>query len=147
MFWEGRYKTAPDFFGDMTPLAPLNGRTPENSFRLDPELTETEKVIFNRRSIRVFKKKPVPKETINRILEAARFAPSAGNGQPWKFIVVTDRSISERIDRECAKVLDKIVRPLRWKTGVAKNFGLRTEPHAGEQMGSAPHICHGKNEA
>lgn len=42
-----------------------------------------EKVIFERRSIRVFKKEPLPRGVIRRILEAGRFAPSAGNSQPW----------------------------------------------------------------
>ncbi|GBC61864.1 nitroreductase [Desulfonema ishimotonii] len=106
---EGRYKTPEDRFGDMTPVSPLNGSQPSPDFeQIARELTETEKVIYKRRSIRVYKKKPVPREMITRIIEAARFAPSAGNGQPWKFIVVTNRELSDRIDRKCAKVLDKI---------------------------------------
>lgn len=108
---EGRYKTPEDRFGEMTPLSPLNGSTPPGDFeQIAAELTETEKVIFKRRSIRVYKNKPVPRKLIHRIIEAARFAPSAGNGQPWKFIVVTDRDLSDRIDRKCTAVLDKI----RW---------------------------------
>ena len=108
---EGRYKTPEDRFGDMTSLSPLNGSQPFAGFeQIAPELTETEKVIYKRRSIRVFKKKAVPKEMITRIIEAARFAPSAGNGQPWKFIVVTNRDVTDKIDKKCSAVLDKI----RW---------------------------------
>jgi len=46
--------------------------------------------IQNRQSIRGYESTPVPKEKLNRILEAARQAPSASNIQPWHFIVVTD---------------------------------------------------------
>jgi len=46
--------------------------------------------IQNRRSIRTYKSKHVSKKKLNRILEAARLAPSASNMQPWHFIVVTD---------------------------------------------------------
>ncbi len=44
--------------------------------------------ILERRSIRKFKKEPVPKATVGRIIDAARWAPSAGNIQPWQFYVV-----------------------------------------------------------
>jgi nitroreductase len=45
--------------------------------------------IQNRRSIRAFQDKPVPKETIMEILNIACRAPSAMNTQPWEFIVLT----------------------------------------------------------
>ena len=44
--------------------------------------TPTEEVILKRRSVRMYKKEQVPELMIKRILEAGRFAPSAGNGQP-----------------------------------------------------------------
>ncbi len=44
--------------------------------------------IQKRRSIRKFKQDPIPEEHLNRVLEAARLAPSAGNRQPWRFVVV-----------------------------------------------------------
>ncbi len=47
-----------------------------------------ESVIFGRRSVRKFKKAPVPDEYIELILKAAMAAPSAWNRQPWAFIVV-----------------------------------------------------------
>jgi nitroreductase len=48
------------------------------------------KIIKGRRSIRRFKSKPVEREKIETLLEAARWAPSAGNAQPWDFIIITD---------------------------------------------------------
>ena len=43
-----------------------------------------------RRSIRSYQDKPVPREKLEKILEAGRLAPSARNLEPWHFIVVTD---------------------------------------------------------
>ncbi|RLG83545.1 MAG: nitroreductase family protein [Thermoprotei archaeon] len=51
----------------------------------------------SRRSIRKFKPTPVPKDLIQKILDTARYAPSAGNRQPWRFIVVDDPSIKEQL--------------------------------------------------
>ncbi|MEM2088210.1 MAG: nitroreductase family protein [Thermoproteota archaeon] len=53
--------------------------------------------IRTRRSIRSYLDKPVEKEKLLRILEAARLAPSAVNRQPWEFIVVTDPKIKEKL--------------------------------------------------
>ena len=50
-----------------------------------------------RRSIRKFKTDPVPEEYIEKILEAARWAMSGANGQPWEFIVVRDREIMRQL--------------------------------------------------
>jgi nitroreductase len=47
-------------------------------------------LVQQRQSDRAYLDKPVEKEKLERILEAARLAPSACNSQPWKFIVVTD---------------------------------------------------------
>ncbi|MEM3616695.1 MAG: nitroreductase family protein [Candidatus Bathyarchaeia archaeon] len=50
-----------------------------------------------RRSVRAYQPTPVPKEKLLRVLEAGRLAPSAGNIQPWHFIVVTDAEKRERL--------------------------------------------------
>ncbi|WP_320171580.1 nitroreductase family protein [Maridesulfovibrio sp.] len=51
--------------------------------------------IYSRRSIRKYEDKPVSEELISKLLGAAMMAPSAGNAQPWQFIVVDDR---EKLD-------------------------------------------------
>ena len=61
------------------------------------EINAIEKAIFERRSVRNFKDKPVPEALIQRVLEAGRFAPSAGNCQPWRFIVITDKALIKEI--------------------------------------------------
>jgi len=68
-----------------------------------------EKVIFQRRSIRAFKKKPLSDSMIQRILEAARFAPSAANCQPWKFVVVKDQQMLEEMEKDALSMARKIM--------------------------------------
>ena len=53
--------------------------------------------IKTRRSVRKYKPEPIPEEHLWTILEAARLAPSAGNRQPWRFIVVRDRETIKKL--------------------------------------------------
>jgi nitroreductase len=50
-----------------------------------------------RRSVRSFRTDPIPDEYIDKIIEAARWAPSGGNSQPWEFIVIKDQMTKDRI--------------------------------------------------
>jgi len=60
---------------------------------------ETLKAIHTRRSIRKFKPTRVSEELIDKILGAAMQAPSAGNQQPWHFIVINDRELLKEIPK------------------------------------------------
>ena len=53
---------------------------------------ETWDAIRARRNVRQYTGQPIAREDLERICEAGRRAPSAGNGQPWDFVVVTDRA-------------------------------------------------------
>ncbi|NHJ84031.1 MAG: nitroreductase family protein [Asgard group archaeon] len=53
--------------------------------------------INSRRSIRKFQNKLIPEEIVTKLLRAAMQAPSAGNNQPWHFVVITDRNILNKI--------------------------------------------------
>lgn len=53
--------------------------------------------IFERRSVRKFTGRDVSNEDLKKILEAGRWAPSAGNVQPWEVIVVRGRELKERL--------------------------------------------------
>jgi nitroreductase len=55
--------------------------------------------IQTRRSIRRFKPESLQKEHLKKILKAAQLAPSAGNKQPWRFIVVTDPTTKARLGK------------------------------------------------
>ncbi|MBN1109049.1 MAG: nitroreductase family protein [Bacteroidales bacterium] len=54
-------------------------------------------LISTRQSDRKYSPSPVEQEKIDRITEAARLAPSACNGQPWKFIVVNDPGLLKKL--------------------------------------------------
>ncbi len=56
----------------------------------EEKLTPTERTIRLRRSVRRYRPEPVPRELIERVMDAARWAPSAVNMQPWQFVVLTD---------------------------------------------------------
>jgi F420 biosynthesis protein FbiB-like protein len=54
-------------------------------------------LVRSRRSIRRYDGRPVPRELIEQLLEAAIWAPSAHNRQPWRFAVVTDAEVKARL--------------------------------------------------
>ncbi len=54
-------------------------------------------IVLSRRSVRRYEKQDIPKDVLDKILEAGRQAPSAGNMQPWHFIVLTDYDIKEKL--------------------------------------------------
>jgi len=54
-------------------------------------------IIRSRRSVRKYIDEPVQDITINEILEAARWAPSGLNNQPWRFVVIKDESFKKKI--------------------------------------------------
>jgi len=53
----------------------------------------------DRRTVRRFKPEPVPEATLTKILNAARWAPSSRNQQPWHLVVVKDRETLAQIGR------------------------------------------------
>ncbi|MBM4237699.1 MAG: nitroreductase, partial [Euryarchaeota archaeon] len=54
-----------------------------------------------RRSIKKFKRDLVPEETMRRILNAARVAPTAENYQPWRIVVVSDEDAKRKLVSAC----------------------------------------------
>jgi nitroreductase/NAD-dependent dihydropyrimidine dehydrogenase PreA subunit len=80
---------------------PLPAKMPLKPRDKDGNLDEwnaVERAVLRRRSVRNFTDEPVPDHLIRRVLEAGRFAPSAGNCQPWEFIVVTDKALIAQMD-------------------------------------------------
>jgi nitroreductase len=64
---------------------------------LGPEPTPFQRIVRGRRSIRRFLPTPVEPEKLRASLEAARIAPSAHNVQPWRFVVVDDPGLKDRL--------------------------------------------------
>jgi len=55
------------------------------------------RIIYNRRSVRRYEKRPVPDDVLRSVLEAGRQAPSARNLQPYCFIVVRDPELKKKL--------------------------------------------------
>ena len=53
--------------------------------------------LYSQRAIRYFTDEPVPDETVHRLIEAATKAPSGGNRQGWKFLVIRDQDAKNAI--------------------------------------------------
>jgi nitroreductase len=62
-------------------------------------------VVRRRRSIRKYIPKDIPEHQLATILEAARLAPSGGNRQPWKFIVIRDNEMKAKVAAACSNQL------------------------------------------
>jgi nitroreductase len=58
---------------------------------------EAVEAILTRRSVRAFTDEPVSAEELEVVLRAAMAAPSATNEQPWRFVVVRDRAVLDRL--------------------------------------------------
>ena len=54
-------------------------------------------LVKERRTIRRFKPDPIPDEYVDKIIEAARWAPSGYNSQPWEFVVLKDKKLIDTI--------------------------------------------------
>jgi nitroreductase len=67
----------------------------------------TMEAILGRRSIRRFEARPIPHETLERLLEAVRQAPSAKNAQPWRLVVVQGAAQAELV-RIMAEQADRL---------------------------------------
>jgi nitroreductase len=61
------------------------------------EFMETMNAIFSRRSIRKYLPKPVTYDLIENILKAGMNAPSAGDEQPWHFVILNEHSLLQKI--------------------------------------------------
>ncbi|MDF2569989.1 MAG: ydjA [Sporomusa sp.] len=81
-------------------------------------------VINKRRSIRKYKPDPVQKEDILKILEAANWAPSALDLQPWEFLVVSGDK-KNKLGNNYGKIVDNYTKD--WDEAPAKAFMPRTE--------------------
>jgi len=85
-------------------------------------------LVKKRRSIRRFKKDPIPDEYIEKIIEVVRWAPSGFNMQPWEFVVIKKPELREKIvgfiseNRQLTKKMEKARE--KWQGQVWKMTGL-----------------------
>jgi F420 biosynthesis protein FbiB-like protein len=69
-------------------------------------------MIKDRRSVKEYSSKEISKEILLRILEAGRWAPSAHNAQPWRFIVIKNSDLKHKLAEDMAR---------RWNKDLGKN--------------------------
>jgi nitroreductase len=84
-------------------------------------------ILHTMRAMRQLKPDPVPDELIHQILRAAVAAPSAGNRQQWRFLVIKDPEIKQQVQRYYKKALDEVAAPL-WRSS-APPPGVTREQH------------------
>jgi nitroreductase len=68
-------------------------------------------ILHTTRAMRRLKPDPVPDALVHQILQAATDAPSAGNRQPWRFLIIKDPQIKRQVQRYYQKALDEVVAP------------------------------------
>jgi len=69
---------------------------------LEMAYTDFLQLVQARQSDRSYdKERPVEPEKLERVLEAARLAPSACNAQPWRFVVITDKGTGSKSRESC----------------------------------------------
>jgi nitroreductase/NAD-dependent dihydropyrimidine dehydrogenase PreA subunit len=73
------------------------------------------KALRARRSIRRFQKRPIPRDQIELVLQAMRYAPSASNAQNWNYIVVTDPQQIQEFGKQVMKIFYSLRKVLKLK--------------------------------
>jgi nitroreductase/NAD-dependent dihydropyrimidine dehydrogenase PreA subunit len=122
---EGYFKTIPADIPYKRPAPPLDADGNAT------EYTIVEKAVFERRSARNYEDKPVPETLIRRVLEAGRHAPSTGNCQPWRFIVITDKALLEEISgriQQMAQMASMMYRNDDMLEALAAQYELDPQP-------------------
>lgn len=95
---------------------PCNAKRPYPVIHSHRE-NETEGEIMNavidaikqRRSIRAYQRKPIPRDILNAVIEAGNEAPSAMNSQPWRFVVVEDPDAKRKLLNASRPQANKII--------------------------------------
>ncbi|MGQ9705845.1 MAG: nitroreductase family protein [bacterium] len=83
---------------------------------------ELKEAIIGRRSIRKYKPDPIPKEDIETIIELASWAPSGSNMQQWKFIVIQDAILKEKLKDAIENVAREIFNKYKNDTDLVKRL-------------------------
>jgi F420 biosynthesis protein FbiB-like protein len=97
-------------------------------------MSDVARAIRERRSVRKYLQKPVPEKNLREILEAATWAPSAHNAQPWRFVVLTEgpakRALADAMAQAWLHDLEK--------DGVPKAARLESAHASAERFAGSP---------
>ena len=64
--------------------------------------------IHGRRSCRAYKDTPIPKEIVDKLLDAGVWAPTAFNAQPWRFVVIQDKDIINKLSAKTTEIVSQM---------------------------------------
>lgn len=107
--------------------------------RLDAETAE--RFMRTRRSIRVYKPEAIPQETILKLLNVARLAPSGGNSQGVSFLVLSDKDLLKRITVSVIEWLEEQIRQeVAWTKPYAGMAKIYRETGYDIVLRNAPHL-------
>lgn len=86
-------------------------------------------VIKSRRSIRKYLDKPLSKDTIDKLIDVAKWAPSGMNHQPWGFVVIQDKNLIKEVSHRAIPYIKKLIEKdrklIRYKKRMAvKDFNI-----------------------
>jgi nitroreductase len=109
-----------------------------------PSTIDLFEIIRTTRSMRRLKPDPVPPELIRKILEAGVCAPSGGNMQRWRFLVVRDAQVKRTVGALYRRAWDEIVAP-RYRAGEPAPGSSRERFQ--RMLAAAEHLAHHIHEA
>ena len=101
-------------------------------------------IIRTTRSMRRLKPDPVPRALIRKVLEAGTCAPSGGNMQRWRFLVIRDPEVKQRVGALYRRAWDEIVAP-RYRSGEPAPGSSRER--FDRMLAAAEHLAHHIHEA
>jgi nitroreductase len=92
--------------GDLEAVTVTTAGADSNNFAV---YTKEQQYLFDifksRRSVRRFKLIPIPDDHIRTMIDIARSAPTSGNQQPWKFLIIQDRKKLQQLQEKCLKAV------------------------------------------
>jgi nitroreductase/NAD-dependent dihydropyrimidine dehydrogenase PreA subunit len=110
--------------------------------RLLPSPAQAERLLKSRRSIRAYKKKPVPRELLTKLIDIARYAPSGHNSQPVQWLVIEE---SKEVKRLAGMVIDWMRTVIQTVPDIASQWDFDLKVGAWDRgtdyiLRNAPHI-------
>lgn len=112
------------------------------------------RLVMQRESVRKYAPHPVEQTKIEQIMESCRVAPSACNAQPWRFVVVTDPELKDKVARttfnavtpinrfapQAPVIIALVAEPPNWLSKVGGN--IKDKPYYLMDIGIvADHLC------
>jgi nitroreductase len=124
--------------GTNSPAAPASSPADQGAPAATADIWE---VFKHRRSVRKFRPDPVPEKDIVKIIDAARLAPTSGNQQPWKFLVVREKETIVQLKEACVKAsVDRVFGENRQKDATREQLESKARSRLGGYFSAPAYI-------